>query len=736
MIRTQAPKNPGPLQRLFLLWRRNPVYMALDNAYSRYGRVRVNVLIGWISISVLSIIGVGVVHVYFTDPAVQAIPLMDKAVSTSFLYKLLGISLVLILLISGATYLMLHFGVIRPVEKFRDRIQLQLTESTQQQSAEIAALAYGSQKRTEQLEAALADNELMRREHQQLSASHQTLDQLFKSTFESITDRLILLGPDAKVVEISPMATELIGLHRTRVIGEDFDSIINLYDPMRDNPLEYRLKDLAKDVLQSGSSIPKITPALLLTPHGQQEKILLSVSAILDSSAHAAGVSIRIENDTSSADQYAGGTSLRAARTDRVTGLPMRDMFNSRLIELIEQARVRNATHTLLMIGADNVTSIMDTFGHRAAEELFWNIAQIIQAEVGSGITCYRVTASYIAVLFPFSERAEVDAVCRRICGSVSGRVFAWREARYECTVSGGVVEITPDSEGVELIMELADNALQHARALGGNRMHRLEPDEKTQTRRRSDQEWINWLMPRLENGGLHLISQSIVPLVTADKRLPMFEVFMRIEDEDGVWISPGAFMGAAARHQKCSHIDMAVLNAVLKELDRNPEILEKHLCASINISGCALEDPDFAGNAAQAILLSGIPGNRLCFEIDEPYVMSHRSVFARFASAMKSCGVKLALDHYKAAGGLDSLIDIPISYVKIHESMVRRLAGDLSDPASRLSLTWINEVCHARRIATIAAGIEDASAVEALKAGGTDFGQGVYLNKMGPLMV
>ena len=735
MITTQAPKTPGLLQRLLLLWQRNPLFEAVREAYSRHGRVRVNVLIGWVLISIVSIASVVVVHVYFTDPAVDALGLGNAAASNSFLRKLLAITLLVVVLVAAATYMVLHLGVIRPVEAFRERIQRQLTESGQQQNAEIAALAYGSQKRTEQLEAALADNEIMRREKQELSSAHETLDQLFKTTFESITDRLILLGPTGKVVEVSPMTTELIGLHRTRIIGEDFDNIINLYDPLRDNPLEYRLKDLATQVLQSGSSIPKITPALLLTPHGQQEKILLSVSAILDPNARVVGASIRIESDTASITASGGG-SRHSVKADRVTGLPMRDMFNSRLKELIEQARVRNATHTLMLIGADNVTNIMDTFGHRAAEELFWNIAQVIQAEVGSGITCYRVTASYIGVLFPFSEREAVEGIGRRICGSVSGRVFAWREARYECTVSGGAIEIGPDSEGLEIIMEMADSALQHARSLGGNRIYRLEPDEKTSTRRRSDQEWINWLMPRLENGALHLISQSIVPLVSADTRLPMFEVFMRVEDEDGVWVSPGAFMGAASRHQKCSHIDLAVLKTVLHELDRNPQILEKHLCASINISGCALEDPDFASNAAQAILLSGIPGNRLCFEIDEPYVMSHRSVFMRFASAMKSCGVKLALDHYKAAGGIDSLIDTPISYVKIHESMVRRLAGDLSDPASRLSLTWINEVCHARRIATIAAGIEDGNSVDVLKAAGTDFGQGVYLNKMGPLMI
>lgn len=735
MTSTQPQTIPTLLQRLMVRLQRNPLSLALQEARDRRGRVRVNVLLGLALITLLSVSGVIAIHVLFTDPAVTAWPGVPAASVNSFLLKLFALSMGLVLLVLAATYQVLQHGVIKPVESYRERIQGRLTEVGHQRSAEVAALAYGSQKRTEQLEAALADNELMRSELQQVISAHESLDQLFKSTFETITDRLILVGPTGKVVEVSPLTTDLLGLHRTRVIGEEFDAIINLYDPLKDNPLEYRLKDLVKNVLESGSSIPKIFHALLLTPHGQQEKILLSAVAILNAEAQVMGASIRIENDTS-ISASSRGPAQRAAHTDRATGLPMRDKFNSRLQELIEQARVRSANHSLLLLGIDNLSNIHDTFGQRAGEELLWNVAQMIQAELGPATNCYRVTAEYIGVLFPFSEPAAVEATARRICESVSGRVFAWREARYEATLSAGLVDITPDGEGAEIIMDHANSALLQARSVGGNRTHRFTLDEQGQTRRRSDLEWVNWLLPRLESGGLHLISQSIMPLVTADKRLPMFEVFMRVEDDDGVWISPGAFMGAVARHQKCSVVDLAVLKAVLEELDRNPEILDKHLCASINISGCALEDPEFAANASQMILLSGIPGNRLCFEVDEPYVMSHRSVFSRFVNDMKACGVKLALDHYKAAGGIDALLDLPFNFVKIHESMVRRLAGDLSDPASRLSMNWINEVCHARRIITIAAGIEDAAAVEVLKSSGTDFGQGVFLNKMGPLMI
>lgn len=733
MTKTTTPEPAGLSLRLLALLRRTSLARHLDQLYERRGRLRVNIMLSWFVISAFSLLAIALVHVLYTAPAVHALPVTSPELSDRFLRTLFVLFVCVLLLVSAATYAMLYHSMVKPLESFRDRIGQRLAESGKQQSSEIAALSYSSQKRMEQLDAALTDNELMRREQQQLLSQHAKLRKLFESTFESITDRLVLVDAQGTVVEISPLTTELISLHRSRVIGENFESLLNLYDPARDNPLEYRLSNLVRDVLDSGSSIPKLTSALLVTPHGQ-EPILLSVSAILDADARVAGAAIRFENDT----HDAGASSFRAAakRVDRVTGLPGREAFDSRIKELIEQARIRSASHVLMLFAVENIGTIHDTFGHRAGEELYWNIAQVIQGELGAGTGCYRVSTRFIAVLFPFCDRESAQAAGKRVCDAVAGRIFAWRDARYESRVSAGAVEIKPDSEGMELLMERADSAYQQAKSLGGSRVHWFDPDEREQTRRRSDQEWVAWLTNRLESNSLHLISQAIMPLSSADNRAPLFEVFVRIEDEDGVWISPGAFMGPAARYQRCATVDLAVIQKVLDELNRNPEILLHHQAASINLAGCALEDPQFAADVAQAILLSGIPGNRLCFEIDEPYVLSHRSTFMRFVETLRPTGVKFALDHYKAGGALDALLEIPVQYVKIHESMVRRLAGDSSDRASRLALTSINEICHARGIITIAAGIESTQELENLKAAKTDYGQGVLLNKMGPLMV
>jgi diguanylate cyclase (GGDEF)-like protein/PAS domain S-box-containing protein len=739
MTRTQAPRPPDWRLRLLLQWQRSLPAIWLREFRAMLGDrrrgTRVNVLIGWATISVSATAAVMLLHSLYAEPAISAAAQAGPDAAARAADSLFWLLLLLVGLISAGTYAVLYYGVIRPVEHYRIRIRDRLAQAGEQQHSEINALSFGHQKRTEQLEAAMTDNELLREEKAALLKSKAELERLFRSTYESITDRIIVIDPELRVIELSPATSDLIGLHRSRVIGETFESTVKLFDPFHDNPLEYPIGDLARQVVEAGAAVPKIVHALLLAPHGREERVLVSAAAIFDDAGRVVGASFRIEPDTAIADTKPGGPGARGLQMDRVTGLPRREAFDSRLQELIDLARSREVRHVLMLVGVDRRHEISDTFGHGAVDELMWAVAQIVQAEVGTGTPCYRVTSEFIGVLFPFSEPAAASEAGKRICAAVAARVFAWREARYETTASCGLIVIDSECDGASVLMEQANAAVMQARAQGGNQAWLFTEDERLLQRRRSDREWVSWLMPRLEGTAVHLISQAIQPLVAEDKRLPMFEVFLRVEDDDGVWIAPGAFLQAVERYQYSARVDLWVIKAVLAELGQRPEILQKHACACINLSGASLEHPDFANDVMELIMLSGVPGRHLCFEIDEPYVVSRMSMVSAFMGKVKATGAQFSLDHYKAGGGLDALRELPIQYVKMHESMVRRLDDADASPIDTLFARSFNEMCHARGIVTIAAGIETATAVDALRTAGTDFGQGVFLNKMGPLL-
>lgn len=735
MTHTEPPSSPGVLRRLALTFLQSAAGRYWNQMGDPRNRVRVSVLSGWGLITITGICGVLLLHSLYTGHAITSLPGKDAETAGAVARNILIFALVLVALIAAGTYFVLRHGVIRPVEDYRERIQRRITDVGQQQSSELAILTFGQQKRTEQLEAAMMDNELLREEKTQVQRSLSALERLIRSTYETITDRLIVTDSQGRIIEISPLTIDLVGVHRTRLLNEPFDQVVNLYDPFRENPLEYPIRDLAHDILQSAAAIPKMAHVLVVAPHGQQERILLTASAILDETGRSVGAFFRFESDTSVTDSKPGGPAMRAVKTDRVTGLPGREMFNSRMRELIELARLRKTEHVLMVVAIDNMHSIADTFGQRASEELLWNVTQVIQSDVGTGNQCYRISSDFIGIPFALTDLKSVEAIGRTLCAAVSGRIYAWREARYECTVSCGLVSVDSECEDVEPLMELANSAVSMAKSQGGNRVQVLTSEDPAIVKRRSDKQWVDWLLPRLESGAAHLISQSIVPLEASPDRLPMFEVFLRVEDDDGVWVTPGAFLQATERFGYSARVDLWVLQALLNEMTRNPELLEKHGCATINISGASMEHPDFANDVVQLISLSGVPGKRICFEIDEPFAVSRLSVVSSFIHSVQGTGARFALDRYKAAGGLDALRELPIHFLKMHESLVRRLTAERPNPIDRMFVGHLNELCHARQIMTVASGIEHQSALEALREARVDYGQGVLLNKFGPVM-
>jgi diguanylate cyclase (GGDEF)-like protein len=697
-------------------------------------RTRAGLLVGWLAATLVALGLVALKHWLWTGPAIRALPERGAEAANAAYWTSLASSVVVVLAMSALSFYILWYGVIRPVERMRQRMRQRLAETHKQQSSALAVVNYSQQKRVQQLELAMTDNELLREEKNQVENERTQLQRLFKSLFEVVTDRIIVVDRDGRIVEISPLTSDLIGIHRSRIMGESFDASINLYDPFRENPMEYPMRGLAADVIAGASAIPKMTHVLVVAPHGAQERVLMSAAAVLDEAGDAVGAVFRFEADTSLADGK-NGPAMRVVKTDRVTGLPGREMFDSRLREMIEMARVRKTHHALLVLGIDNFHAVADNFGQRAAEELLWNVAQILQTEAGTGNQPYRVTADFMAVPLALCDTRSAQDLGQRLCSAVAARVFAWKDTRYESTVSCGIVDVDGECEDVGPLLEMANNAVMNGRSLGGNRVEVLGPEHPEIVRRRSDKQWVDWLLPRLQGGSAHLISQSIVPLQTVDARLPMFEVFVRVEDDDGVWITPGAFMPAVERFGHSAQLDLWVLEAVLTEFAKNPELLEKNAAATINLNGHSLERPEFANDVVQMISMSGISGKRICFEIDEPFAVSRLSAVSAFINQVKGTGAQFALDRYKAAGGLDALRELPISYLKIHESLVRRLNTDRRNPLDRLLIDSLVGMCRARNVQIIAAGIENASALSELKDAGVDYGQGVLINKFGPVM-
>lgn len=543
---------------------------------------------------------------------------------------------------------------------------------------------------------------------------------------EVSTDALLMVGSDGQIQTMTETAATMLRVHRGSAIGGEFNRTVHLFEAERDHPTEYPIANLVERAIESRSGLPTALQALM-PDGGQMRPVLVSASAVRAADTSIAAVLVRLDwADTLDTVQSA----RRSGTTDADTGLRGRETFLRRIDELIEIAQAQTCKHTLILAALDNLSRISAELGHEAGDHALWQAARLLQEVTGTEGECYRVGIDHFAVLLPFGAPEKGKALAERICDRMETAPYEWEGQSIELTVSSCVAAISPDTASSIGLMREADHGLIQARKLGGI-VTLAQEDEKAALRRRDDRGWINWLMPRLEDERTHLISQTIEPLGSLLGQLPMFEVLLRVEDDDGVWVTPGEFMPAVVRHRLCARIDELVLRRLLAELRDKPELLEQHELASINICGQSLLDPDFGERIADMLRVESF-AQKICFEIDEPFVISHLHEAERFISEVGRAGGRCALDRCQSALPSPAMRQLPIYMAKIHSAVVHRVE---QDPLDAASLQWIVEANHMLGRLVVAVGVESESMRDALQRIGPDYVQGVHVNKMGPLI-
>ena len=128
----------------------------------------------------------------------------------------------------------------------------------------------------------------------------------------------------------------------------------------------------------------------------------------------------------------------------------------------------------------------------------------------------------------------------------------------------------------------------------------------------------------------------------------------------------------------------------------------------------------------------TGIPPDRVFFEITETSAIANLPNAMRFISALKEMGCLFVLDDFGQGLSLFGYLkSLPLDFLKIDGAFVREMTQDPIQAALVSSIRDIGEVMGLR---TIAESVEDKETLDALTLMGVDYVQGYYLHKPQPL--
>lgn len=421
------------------------------------------------------------------------------------------------------------------------------------------------------------------------------------------------------------------------------------------------------------------------------------------------------------------------ASHDDLTGLVNRREFEHRLQQAVRSTEAEGRQHAFIYMDLDQFKIVNDTCGHCAGDELLRNLAGLLQGKLRTGDTLARLGGDEFGVLLENCPPGPAAVIAETLREMVNDFRFAWQEKSFTVTLSIGVVHFDSGDMNVSSILSAADTACYIAKENGRNRVHVGHPEDRDITIRQSEMHWVSRLRQALQENRLQLYCQKIVPLDDgATNAGAHFELLLRLRDEEGRLVPPGAFLPAAERFGLMPVIDRWVISSAFANFQRlTPDPAEQLEMCAINLSGASVSDPEFLSFILHELALYQIPPGKVCFEITETVAIANLTQAIALINELRAVGCKFALDDF--GSGMSSfayLKHLPVDYLKIDGGFVKDMLNDAADAAM---VEAINHIGHTMGLRTIAEFVENDAIRARLAAMKVDFAQGYGIGKPVP---
>ncbi len=423
---------------------------------------------------------------------------------------------------------------------------------------------------------------------------------------------------------------------------------------------------------------------------------------------------------------------VHEATHDSLTGLVNRREFENRLAGTMSTIAVEKSENALAYLDLDQFKVINDTCGHAAGDELLRQLSTMIRKKLRRGDVVARLGGDEFGVFMESCSLEQARLVIRKIHDLVSNFRFVWEDKTFNVTMSSGLVAVTEDSGDLVEVLKRADSACYAAKDAGRNRLHVFCQEDEELTRRSGEMQWVSRINKALEEDRFQLFCQPIAAISNPAQGRLYYEVLLRLREEDGTLVPPGAFLPAAERYGLSIRLDKWVVSRTLGWLSKHPEHVSKLDLCCINLSGNSLGDTEVLAFIEKQLARTGVPAEKICFEITETAAISNLGNATAFIKSLKKQGCLFALDDF--GSGLSSfayLKSLEVDILKIDGTFVREIA---SDPVDQAMVRSINEIGKVLGKYTTAEFVENDEILKVLHEIGVDRAQGYGISKPMPL--
>jgi diguanylate cyclase (GGDEF)-like protein len=411
------------------------------------------------------------------------------------------------------------------------------------------------------------------------------------------------------------------------------------------------------------------------------------------------------------------------ARYDALTGLANRSMLTEKVSEALARLCRHGEQFSILMLDLDRFKAVNDSLGHPAGDALLKEVGRRLQKTIREVDCVARLGGDEFAVL-QAPEKNQVDGAI-----ALAGRVLkAFTEPfdldgrKLVVETSIGIALAPQDGADADVLIKNADLALYRAKAEGRNRYSFFEPSLETQARKSRELEDDLRQAIVLQEFELHF--QTIFDI--ENNRCAGAEALVRWRHPERGLIGPDQFIPFAEESGLIVPLGRWILRQACAEAVKWPAPLR----IGVNLSPVQFRQGDLLDGVKAALLESGLPPERLMFEITETVLLENNAENLRLLHEFKKLGISIVLDDFGIGySSMTYLQTFPFDGLKIDQSFIRTM----SDHAGAAIVCAIAGLGRSLNIATTAEGVETMEQLTFLRAAGCQFAQGYLLGRPVP---
>jgi PAS domain S-box-containing protein/diguanylate cyclase (GGDEF)-like protein len=412
-----------------------------------------------------------------------------------------------------------------------------------------------------------------------------------------------------------------------------------------------------------------------------------------------------------------------AVKNDATTRFPQQRYLIAAVRDrcaLAMKGGVRQFAH----IKPDRFLDVQHAIGVLASEDFMAQIAELLRAQLTASDICGRFGGNGFLILLERGTARDVETWAENVVKRVNEHVFAVGDKTLSATVTVGLGLLptgNPDvSAAVTAAVTDAVSATRRGRELGGNQMYAVDKSDTDTRVQAYDKIWVKHIKSALMENRFRLVQQPIASLLGEDKG--MFDVLVRMLDEQGTEVLPAEFIAAAERNDLMKNIDRWVIGASMAFCANR-----KSSCIFVRVSKDTILDKSLIGWLETQLKSLKIEPKRLCMQVTEDMATQYVKPTKELAASLRKLGFRFALEHFGTGRDpLKLLNDIDMNFIKIDGSLMQGLS---TNQLQQQRVKGLVEAAKRKGIETVAERVEDANTMAVLWQLGIEFIQGYFVN-------